>query len=225
MTDTQQPPDTGGQPFGPGWPLPPGQDVITVAGPWTVLSCVTAASTGCGAAPADEDTGMTPHFASTSQAAQELAQNWGWTWGRRSDWPKDDVLLCPKCAAAPARPSRRPTVSCPSAHDLAQARARVSAVTEWIAATEDGIPPGQSAIDAAVGILAAPPPQRNASASVHPATVYRVGGHLVAVYRFGSRIGPVAAAECSCPDNGVCEHLLVALAYELPPISSGRRTP
>jgi hypothetical protein len=42
---------------------------------------------------------MTPHFASTSQAAQELAQNWGWSHKRRSDWPKDDELLCPECAA------------------------------------------------------------------------------------------------------------------------------
>lgn len=31
MTDDQPPPDTS-------WPLPPGQDVITVTGPWTVLS-------------------------------------------------------------------------------------------------------------------------------------------------------------------------------------------
>jgi uncharacterized Zn finger protein len=60
---------------------------------------------------------------------------------------------------------------------------------------------------------------------VHPVTVYHVGGYLVAVYRLGSRIGEVATAECSCPDNGVCEHLLAALAYELPLVSSGRRTP
>jgi len=116
-------------------------------------------------------------------------------------------------------------VNRPSAHDLAQAKARVSAVTQWIIAREGGSPPDQSAIDAAVGILAAPPTRRDASASVHPATVYRVGGHLVAVYRFGSRVGTVATAECSCPDNGVCEHLLVALAYELPQVSSARRTP
>jgi hypothetical protein len=49
---------------------------------------------------------MTPHFASTSQAAQELAQNWGWTCGHRSQWPKDDVLLCPTCGAARQRPRR-----------------------------------------------------------------------------------------------------------------------
>jgi hypothetical protein len=63
-----------------------------------------------------------------------------------------------------------------------------------------------------VGILAAPPDRRDISVSVHPATVWRVGGHLVAVYRFGSRVGAVAAAECSCPCKGLCEHLLVALA-------------
>jgi hypothetical protein len=116
-------------------------------------------------------------------------------------------------------------VSRPSARDLAETRTRLSAVTDWIAAREDSSPPDPGAVDAAVAILAAPPTQRDVSHSVHSATVYRVGGHLVAVYRFGSRVGAVAAAECSCPDNGVCEHLLVALAYELPLVSSGRRTP
>ena len=48
----------------------------------------------------DEDTNMTPHFASTSQAAQELAQNWGWSHERRNCWPKDDLLLCPACVKA-----------------------------------------------------------------------------------------------------------------------------
>jgi hypothetical protein len=38
---------------------------------------------------------MTPHFASTGQVAQELAQNWGWSHERRNCWPKDDLLLCP----------------------------------------------------------------------------------------------------------------------------------
>jgi hypothetical protein len=110
--------------------------------------------------------------------------------------------------------------------DLAAARARVKAVTDWIAArAEDSYPPAPGAIDAAVAILAVPPSQRDVSVSVHPATVCRVGGHLVAVYRFGSRVGAVATAECSCPDNRVCEHLLVALAYEVSPVDSGRRTP
>jgi hypothetical protein len=63
-----------------------------------------------------------------------------------------------------------------------------------------------------VGILAASPHHRDVSVSVHPATVWRVAGHLVAVYHFGSRVGAVATAECSCPSNGLCEHLLVALA-------------
>ena len=97
MTADQPPPGEDGQPLDPG-----GRDVITVAGPWTVLSCVTGACTRCGALPADEDTGMTPHFASTSQAAQELTQNWGWHHQPRSAWPKDDLLLCPRCAAPPA---------------------------------------------------------------------------------------------------------------------------
>lgn len=57
-----------------------------------------------------------------------------------------------------------------------------------------------------------PPDRRDVSVSVHPATVWRVRGHLVAVYYyFGSRVGAVATAECSCPSVGLCEHLLVAL--------------
>lgn len=108
MTSDQPPPDTSGEPF-PGLDglLPPGS-VVTVTGPWTVRSCVTAACTGCGAVPLDEDTSTTPHFADTSQAAQELAQNWGWH-HQRGTWPKDDVLLCPACAAPPggARPARK----------------------------------------------------------------------------------------------------------------------
>jgi hypothetical protein len=122
-------------------------------------------------------------------------------------------------------PGRGGPVTRPSARDLAQARARLSAVTDWIAAREGSSPPDPGAVDAAASILAAPPTHRDVSHSVHPATVYHVGGHLVAVYRLGSRIGEVATAECSCPDNGVCEHLLAALAYELPLVSSGRRTP
>jgi hypothetical protein len=110
-------------------------------------------------------------------------------------------------------------------HDRAAARTRVKAVTDWIAARERSSPPDPGAVDAAVAILASPSPQRDVSHSVHPAIVYRVRGTLVAVYRFGSRVGAVATAECSCPDDGVCEHLLVALAYEAPPVSSGRRTP
>jgi hypothetical protein len=57
-----------------------------------------------------------------------------------------------------------------------------------------------------------PPHHRDVSVGVHPATVWRVRGHLVAVYHFGSRAGAVANAECSCPGKGLCEHLLVALA-------------
>jgi hypothetical protein len=81
------------------------------------------------------------------------------------------------------------------------------------------------AVNGAAVILAAPPADRDVSHSVHPATVYHVRGHLVAVYRLGSRVGEIATAECSCEDNGVCEHLLAALACELPLASIGRRTP
>jgi hypothetical protein len=123
-----------------------------------------------------------------------------------------------------AKTERRPG-SRPAKRDLTAARARVNAVTGWLAAREGSRQPDPEAVDAAVRILAAPPNHRDVSVSVHPATIWRVGGHIVAVYRFGSRVGAVATAECSCPDNRVCEHLLVALAYELPLVDSGRRTP
>jgi hypothetical protein len=98
-----------------------------------------------------------------------------------------------------------------SARDLAAARARVNAVIQWIAAREAGSPPGPATIDAAASILAAPPHHRHVSASVHPATVWQVRGHMVAIYHSGSPSGPAAAGECSCPSTDVCEHLLVAL--------------
>jgi hypothetical protein len=126
----------------------------------------------------------------------------------------------PEAKTERSRPGSRP-----ARRDLTAARARVNAVTDWIAAKEGSRQPDPETVDAAVSILAAPPNRRGVSVSVHPATVSRVGGHLVAVYRFGSRVGAVATAECSCPDNRVCEHLLVALAYEVPPVDSGRRTP
>jgi hypothetical protein len=99
-----------------------------------------------------------------------------------------------------------------TAHDPAAARTRIEAVTDWIAAREGSNPPDPAAINAGVSILVTPPPRRDVSVSVHPATVWRVCGHLVAVYRFGSLVGAVATAECSCPSEGLCEHLLVALA-------------
>jgi len=61
-------------------------------------------------------------------------------------------------------------------------------------------------------ILATPPTRRDSSVSVHPATVHRVSGHLVAIYHLGERGGEVATAECSCPSEGLREHLLAALA-------------
>jgi hypothetical protein len=218
MTSDQPPPGTSGE-ASPGLDglLPPGS-VVSVTGPWTVRSCVTAACTNCGAVPLDEDTSTTPHFTDTGQAAQELAQNWGWS-HKRGTWPKDDELLCPRCAALPggARPARKGNglrAARLSPRDLEWARGRVKAVMDWIATREGSSQPGPAAVEAAVRILATPPHRRDTSHSVHAATVYRVGVHLVAVYRYSGR-SEVVTAECSCPDAGnVCEHLLVALAYE-----------
>lgn len=80
--------------------LPAASNVVTQAGPWMVLSCVTASCTCCGSTPLNEDTQLTPHFTSTAQARGELTRDWGWTCTPRSDWPKDDELLCPACAKA-----------------------------------------------------------------------------------------------------------------------------
>jgi hypothetical protein len=76
---------------------PPGAARI---GPWTLRYCVTAACTQCGAAPLDEDTGLTPHFDSAGQAREELPRDWGWHLTARSAWADDDELLCPACAVA-----------------------------------------------------------------------------------------------------------------------------
>jgi hypothetical protein len=103
MTSDQPSPGTSGQPVDPGEP-PPAREVIAVAGPWTVLYCLTAACTSCGAVPLDAGASTIPHFASTDQAAQELAQDWGWH-HKRGEWPKDDELLCPRCAALPPKPA------------------------------------------------------------------------------------------------------------------------
>jgi hypothetical protein len=94
----------------------------------------------------------------------------------------------------------------------AAARTRLDAVTDWITARQGGTLPIPSVIDAAVAILTAPPDNNDVTVSVHPATVYRIDGHLVAVYHQGTPSGPVAIAECSCPGDDLCEHLLVALA-------------
>ena len=216
MTD-QPPPATSGQPS-PGLDglLPPGS-VVTVTGPWKVRSCVTAACTNCGAVPLDEDTSTTPHFADISQAAQELVPNWGWS-HKRGTWPKDDELLCPACAVLPGdRPARKGNglkADRLSPRDLEWARTRVKAVTDWIATREGSSQPGSVAVEATVRILATPPHRRNTSHSMHAATVYHVNGHLVAVYRNPGH-SEVVTAECSCPDDeSVCEHLLVALAYQ-----------
>ena len=63
-------------------------------GPWTFRTCVTA-SCRCGAAPLDEDTGLTPHFTSPGQAAEELVRDWGWLLlARPGQWAE---LVCPPC--------------------------------------------------------------------------------------------------------------------------------
>lgn len=77
---------------------PADSSVVTQAGPWTVRSCVTASCSRCGKAPLDEDTKLTPHFTSIDQACEELPRDWGWTCVPRSNWPKDDQLLCPGCS-------------------------------------------------------------------------------------------------------------------------------
>ena len=100
----------------------------------------------------------------------------------------------------------------PTARDLAAATARVSAVTDWIAAREGSSQPDPQTVAAAVAILATPPHHRDTWVNVHPATVHGVSGHLVAIYHLGTPGGPVAYAQCSCPSNNLCEHLLVALA-------------
>ena len=68
---------------------------------WTVHLCVTAARTGCGSVPVDEDTGLAPHFATPDQAAEELTPEWGW---RFAAFPArlgvGEELLCPGCTAA-----------------------------------------------------------------------------------------------------------------------------
>jgi hypothetical protein len=84
----------------PGNIPPPDSVVVTRTGPWTVLSYFTAACSRCGTVPLGDDTEMAPHFASTGQAREELTRDWGWRCNTRSNWPKDDELLCPACAKA-----------------------------------------------------------------------------------------------------------------------------
>ena len=70
-------------------------------GPWTVHLCVTAACTGCGGVPVDEDTGLAPHFASYEQAIEELTQEWGWSFAAfPARLGLGEELLCPGCTAA-----------------------------------------------------------------------------------------------------------------------------
>jgi hypothetical protein len=76
-------------------------------GPWTVRTCVTAACTRCSAVPLDEDSGLTPHFASPEQARTEMISDWGWRVTVYSGWT-DDELLCPPCAAAKGNPGSPP---------------------------------------------------------------------------------------------------------------------
>lgn len=80
--------------------LPAASNVVTQAGPWTVLSCVTASCTRCGSTPLDEDTQLTPHFTSTAQAREELTRDWGWTYTPGRTGPKTTSCCAPDCAKA-----------------------------------------------------------------------------------------------------------------------------
>jgi hypothetical protein len=101
----------------------------------------------------------------------------------------------------------------PFTGSLAAARARVETVAGWAAARKNGVQATPEVIDAAVSTLAVPPDRRDVSVSVHPATVWDIGGTIVVVWDDGSPGGPATAAECTCAHwDGPCEHLLVALA-------------
>ena len=128
-----------------------------------------------------------------------------------AEWP--DPLHLPGCWTSCQRTTASKSTSGTTRSSWPQwrARARLGAVTDWIAARDGSLPPDPATVDAAVAILATPPARRDVSVSVHPATVWRVHGHLVAVYHFGSRVGALATAECSCVSEGLCEHLLVVL--------------
>jgi len=75
-------------------------------GPWTFHTCVTAACTRCEIIPLDEDTGLTPHFDSAFQAADELVRDWGWHVITGAD--QREELLCPPCTAAASEQSPPP---------------------------------------------------------------------------------------------------------------------
>ena len=78
-------------------PVPPG-------GPWTLRTGgpggggpqVTAACTGCGAAPWDEPLGMTVTFTSIEAARQELP---GLGWAVSAPRGGTEQVLCPQCTA------------------------------------------------------------------------------------------------------------------------------
>ena len=78
--------------------------------------------------------------------------------GNRPDTDRADVRRLPEGRQLPPGARRREMTA---AHGPAAARARAKAVTNWLAAREDSSPPGPAAVGAAVGILAAPPHQRD----------------------------------------------------------------
>lgn len=78
---------------------------VPLGGPWTphtrepgggTRSWVTAACTGCGAAPWDEPLGMIVTFVGIEQARQELP---GLAWAVSSPHGGAEQVLCPECAA------------------------------------------------------------------------------------------------------------------------------
>jgi hypothetical protein len=102
------------------------------------------------------------------------------------------------------------------AADLARAKASLTAVTAWIAARDGSIPPDAATLEAAAEIIATPTTVRDTWVRCGIATVHGVNGCLIALYR-DQPGGPVTDAQCSCGrTDAVCEHLLVALVWEVP---------
>lgn len=70
------------------------------AGPWTAVTCITAACSRCGAIPEDEDLGYTPHFKDPAHARERLTGEDGYGWRIASGPDGHEQLLCQSCAAS-----------------------------------------------------------------------------------------------------------------------------
>jgi hypothetical protein len=68
------------------------------AGPWAVVTCVTATCTRCGARPENEGEGFEPYFSSVGQARELLPVDYGWRVAPVPVGPAEE-LLCSQCAA------------------------------------------------------------------------------------------------------------------------------